>query len=149
MITDAQSLLSDAQALAATGLSTNTLDNVIAGNKISTGEKMAVVITVDVAADLASGDETYQFQLIQSANANLSSADVLLETVAAFITKAVLVKGYRLVIPIPPGLVSKRYLGLNYVLGGTTPSITVTSSVIPLSFVQDEQVYPKNFIITS
>lgn len=149
MILDAQLLLSDAQALTATALSTNTIDNTIAGNNFSTGEKMAVCFTVDVAADFTTGDETYQFQLIQSANSNLSSADVLVETTVAYITASKLVKGYRLVIPVPPELITKRYFGVNYVLAGTTPLLTVTAELVPLIFAQAEHLYPKNFTITS
>lgn len=149
MIIDAQMLLSDAQALTATAVSTNTFDAVIAGNNLSTGEKLGVCITVDVAADNTTGNETYQFQVIQSAAADLSSPDVLVETTTAYLTAAKLLKGYRLVLPIPPELVTKRYLGLQYTLGGTTPLLTVTAEIVPMSFMQAEHVYPKNFTISS
>lgn len=148
-ILDAQTLLSDAQAITATALSTNVFDQGLAGNQLSSGEPMCIQITVDVAAKLSAGNETYQFQIVQSANNDLSAADVLLETVTAFVTKAVLVKGYRLILPIPPALMNKRYLGLNYVTGGTGPTITVTAEIIPLKFAQNDLIYPKNFVITS
>lgn len=149
MILDAQMLLSDAQALTATALSTNTFDAVIAGNNLSTGEKLGICFTVDVAADFTTGDETYQFQVIQSANADLSAQDVLVETTVAYLTATKLAKGYRLVLPIPPELVTKRYLGARYVLAGTTPLLTVTAEILPMSFMQADHVYPKNFTISS
>ena len=149
-IIDAQTLLSDAQALTSgTTASSNTYDSLLAGNNIPAGEPLAVNLTVDVAASTANGNETYQIQVIQSANSDLSSPDVIVETTTAFITRAVLVQGKRLTIPIPPNMKTKRYLGVQYVLGGTSPTITVTTEIIPLKFAQNEQVYPANYKITS
>lgn len=149
MITDAQCTLSDAQALTVTAYSTNTFDTLLAGNNIAAGEPLAIMFTVDVAAKLSDADETYQFGVIQSANANLSSEDVLIQTTTAFLTKAVLVAGYKFALPIPPHSKTKRYLGVKYTLGGTNPAVTVTSSIVPLAFVQNDIVYPKNFTISS
>lgn len=148
MFLDSQLLLSDAQALTATAVSTNTIDTALATNEVGAGEPMALVFTVDVAADTASADETYQFQLIQSANANLSSQDVLLQTDTSFITRATLVAGYKVVIPIPPGMKTKRYLGARYVLGGTTPSVTVTAFIQPMSMIQMDNNYPDGITIS-
>jgi hypothetical protein len=150
MITDFQTTLSDAQALTATAVSTNTYDNgnPTPKNEIGTGEPLVLMITVDVAADTTSGDETYQFQLIQSANANLSSQDVLLQTDTSFITRATLVAGYKIEIPVPKGMVSKRYLGARYVCGGTTPTLTVTASLIPWSMTEKQVYYASGFIIS-
>lgn len=148
MIQDAQTLLSDAQALTATAVSTNTYDTGAAGNEIIAGEPLCIVFTVDVAADTASGDETYQFQAIQSANANLSSQDVLVQTDTSFITRATLIAGYKLVLAIPPGLKTKRYLGARYVLGGTTPTLTVTAALVPLNMVEVQKSYPKGYTIS-
>lgn len=149
MILDALSLLSDAQALAATGVSTNTIDlgNVTPKREVGTGEPLALVVAVDVAADAGTGDETYQFQVIQSANADLSAQDVIVQTDTALITRATLVAGYTLVLPIPPAFPTKRYLGARYVLGGTTPSITVTSFITALSMVQRFRAYASGFTV--
>ncbi|HXD72173.1 MAG TPA: hypothetical protein VN628_00480, partial [Vicinamibacterales bacterium] len=119
MILDSLLSLSDAQALSASAYSTNTIDlgNVTPKRDVGVGEALALVITVDVAADVASGDETYQFEFVQSANADLSSHDSL-EAVA--VARATLVAGYSIVIPIPSGVITKRYIGVRYTLGGTT-----------------------------
>src|SRR3990167_4171654 len=77
MFIDAQALLSDAQAVTADAASTNTYDSGAAGTDITEGEPLGIGISVDVAADFTTGDETYEFHAIQSANANLSSPDVL------------------------------------------------------------------------
>lgn len=150
MILDSQNLLSDAQAFTSSGYTTNTIDlgNVTPKNEIGTGEGLALVFTVDVAADTGSSDETYQFQLVQSANANLSSHDVLVQTDTSFITRSTLVAGYQVVLPVPPGMVSKRYLGGRLVLGGTTPSITVTGFLQPRAMVQNYKDYAKGYTIS-
>lgn len=147
MILDAQTLLSDAQAVTADAVSTNTIDlgDVTPKRDIGDGEPLALVVTVDVAADSTTGDETYSFEFIQSANANLGSADVLAaRTVAA----ADLYAGAQVVIPIPPGAITKRYIGLNYNVGGTTPTITCTSYVVPQSFVPKLKNYADGFTIS-
>lgn len=146
MLQDAQTLLSDAQALTATAVSTNTYDRAAAGNNVGPGEPLALVITVDVAADATSGDETYQFQAIQSANANLSSQDVLAATDTAFITRSTLVAGYQIVIPFPN--TTKRYLGARYVLGGTTPSVTVTCDIMPLRSIPNPANYARGYTVS-
>lgn len=150
MITDAQLLLSDAQALSATAVSTNTVDlgNVTPKNEIGAGEPMCVLIGVDVAADTADGNETYQFTLVQSANADLSSPDVLYATDTTFISRTVLVAGYTLVLPIPAKMITKRYIGVRYVLGGTTPTITVTAMYVPFNFVDTYKAYAKGYTIS-
>lgn len=146
-ILDAQTLLSDAQAITADAVSTNTYDcgATTPQRSIGAGEPLAVVVTVDVAADSTTGDETYSFEVIQSANANLSSADVLIaRTVAA----ADLTAGAQVVIPIPPGAQTKQYLGLNYNVGGTTPTITCTAYILPQNFAPQIRSYADGFTIS-
>lgn len=146
---DAEGLLSDAQALTATALSTNTYDSGAAGNEIGSGEPMCAVITVDVAAKTSDANETYRFSLVQSANADLSSSDELLTTNVTFITRAVLVAGYQIVLPLPMGMKTKRYLGTNYTLGGTNPAITVTTAFVPLRTVSKYKSYASGFSVGS
>lgn len=135
---DAFCQFSDSQAVAADAVSTNTYDTGAAANEIGTGEPLAAEIDVEVAADHTTGDETYTFELIQSANADLSAADVLASrTVAA----ANLVAGAQVIIPLPPGAKTKRYLGINYNVGGTTPSITCSAFLKPLSMIQSWKAY--------
>lgn len=147
MILDAQTLLSDAQAVTADAVSTNTIDlgDVTPKRDIGSGEPLALVFTVDVAADATTGDETYQFELIQSANANLTSADVL---AAMAVAAASLTAGAQVVLPVPPGVITKRYIGANYNVGGTTPTITVTASIVPQSFVPKIKSYADGFTIS-
>lgn len=135
MFLDAQTLLSDAQAVTADAASSNTYDTGAAGRDISQGEPLALVISVDTAADGTTTDETYAFQFIQSANADLSSPDVL---VARTIGYANLTAGSVHVIPIPPDSITKRYVGAYYDVGGTSPSVTVTAWIAPMSMIQTD-----------
>lgn len=142
---DAQTLLSDAQALTATAVSTNSYDKGAAGNDIAAGEPLGIELTVDVAADITSGNETYVFSPCDDDNAALSSAAALY---ACTLAAALLTAGAQFVLPIPKGLSTQRYLGLAYTLGGTTPTITVTASIKPLSLCEGRAVYADNVTIS-
>lgn len=144
MFVDAQQLLSDAQALTATVVSTNIID-LGSDRDIGIGEPLSVVVNVDVAADATTGDETYQFDLQTDDNSGFSSATVLLSRV---IGRTLLTAGSRHVIPVPADKSAERFLRLNYVLGGTTPTITVTSHLQPSNALQAEGVYPDDITIS-
>ncbi len=138
MILDALGLLCDAQAFTSTGgLSTNTIDlgNTTPKRQVGDGRPLAVTITVDVAADFTSVDETYDFQLIQSAADSLTTPTILARrsyiATGSFIT-SLLVAGYVIVLTLPPGLPLQRYIGLNVVMANTTPTITITAFFGPL-----------------
>lgn len=139
------------QALTATAYSTNSVDlgNVTPKRRVADGEPLAWMLTVDVAADHTSGDETYEVDVIQSANADLSSETVLAKYVILYST---LTAGAKIVLPLPPGNVgvaAARYIGLKYVLGGTTPTVTVTAELMPLSdAVEVYLAYAKGYTIS-
>lgn len=124
MFMDALGLVSDAQAVSATGFSTNTIDLTAgaAARAIGTGESVGFGLAVDVA--LAGTTPTFSVDVVQSDNANLSTPDVLSSTT---LTAAQLAAGAAHFVQVPPGQPTKRYLGLRYNLGGTTPTITVTA----------------------
>ena len=147
MLIDALLSLSDAQALSATGFSTNTVDlgAMTPVRDIGAGEPMCVSFSVDVAADAGTGDETYTFQFVQSANANLSSPDILSQVAVA---RGTLLAGYHFYLPIPVHLITKRYIGVQYTLAGTTPSITVTAQIQPMAMVQEDRTYAKGYTIS-
>src|SRR5262245_52484837 len=121
MILDALLQLSDAQAVtSADAYSSNTIDlgNVTPKNQIGDGEPMALVVTVDVAAagdgSPASMTNTFDFMVVDSPNANLSSHTVLAQR---RVTGTLLTAGAIVVVPIPPGTPTQRYLGARYELG--------------------------------
>ncbi len=145
MVFDKQNLFSDAQSLVAgagTVVSTNSIDTGAAGTIPVTngspihdvGRGQAVEVVAQITTDVTSGGAaTIQFQVITSANADLSSPTVLCETAA--IAKATLVAGYRFRIgTIPPG-VSSRYLGTQYVIG----TAAVTAGAVTAGLVLNSQ----------
>lgn len=144
MYIDSQLLFSDAQAVSADAGSTNVIDLGAAAN-VFAGEPMAVVIVVDVAADGTTTDETYEFQIETDDNAAFSSAtDVLLHSIGY----ASLTAGSKHILPIPAGATLERYIRLYYNVGGTSPSVTVTAFLQPLSMVDNYKAYADNITIS-
>lgn len=140
MIVDSKLELSDAQALTATAVSTNVLP--VSGN-IGPGEPMAVAVTVNVAADSTTGDETYQF-VLQTATDAAFTSPVNLITTEAF-AGSTLSEGKTFMVPV--GSNNLAYLRMNYVLAGTTPSITVDAHLQPQSMIDNKSDLPVNYVI--
>lgn len=119
MLTDALLQLSSAQAVTATAFSTNTIDLGVARD-IGQGEDLYVVIGVDEAAT-AAGAATVNFQIVTSANANLSSPTIIGQIDA--IAKTELTLGRKpIVIPVPSAAllaqpIGQRYFGVQYTVG--------------------------------
>lgn len=134
-------LLSDSQAVTADAKSTNTiqLDGV---QQIGRGNPMAVIMNVEVAADYTTEDETYTFAIRTSANSDMTSSTTLSSyTIAA----ADLSLGSVHVFPFP--LTNDEYIDLYYDVGGTTPTITVTSYLGTFSSANTgfDQSYPVGY----
>lgn len=143
MYIDALHLFSDSQALTATAASTNVVD--LGGdNNVGIGEPMAVVIAVEVAADDTTGDETYSVALQTDDNSSFSSATELGTATIVRGTAA----GVKFVVGVPADERAERYLRLNYTLGGTTPTVTVSAFLIPQSMVQNYVSYADGFTIS-
>lgn len=148
MILDSQLQFSDSQALTATALATNVID-LSADRAIGRGEPMAVLFNVEVAADQTTGDEDYQFDAEVASDAAITTARKLLGrrifesgTPGAPAEDAdLLVAGFQFAIPLPPtGLSeSERYLGVRYTLAGTTPTVTVSAHLVPMSMIQGDE----------
>lgn len=145
MFLDAQNLFSDAQAVTADATSTNVIDLKASSSNLGDGEPLAVLITVDVAADATTGDETYEFEVHTDGVAAMSSST---ELVARTIAASALTAGSQHVIPIPPGAAFEQFLALKYDVSGTTPTITVTAALLPLSMIQKQKAYADNIVIS-
>lgn len=144
MLIDAQLLFSDAQAVTADAVGTNVIDLSV-DRSIGNGEPMAVVFVVDVAADQTTGDEDYTFDVEYASNAAQTTGRQLIgrrvfesgTPTAPAQDADLLVAGFQFAIPIPPTRLSEseRYLGVRYDVTGTTPTITVTSFLQPMSML--------------
>ena len=143
MIVDAQNRFSDAQALTASAPSVDELDFGIARD-MGKGEPMAVIIIVEVAADTASGNETYQIDVRTDTQADMGGTPVNIAT--RIIAGADLTLGSVHVLPLP--LSNERYLDVNYTLGGTTPSVTLSAYLQPMSMIDSTVDYANGYSIT-
>lgn len=130
---DKQNELGDAQAFTTgTTVSTNAYDLGAVGHDPSIGRRLAALFVVSTAAGGTTPATSYDLQIIQSATSNLATPDVLATRnvlVAAAIADAVFE------VPLPAGVVTKRYLGVQVVTNaGTAPTISMSSYLVP----QDE-----------
>ena len=157
MFIDAQCLFSDAQAVTADAVGTNVIDLSVA-RSIGNGEPMAVVFVVDVAADQTTGDEDYTFDVEYASNAAQSTGRQLIgrrvfesgTPTAPAQDADLLVAGYTFAIPIPPPTEDEdgRYLGIRYDVTGTTPTITCTAFLQPMSMIDSAKVsYASGFTV--
>lgn len=149
MFIDALTRIWNAAVLTATANSTSSYDTGrTGGNDISVGEPLVLCLVVTSAAKVSSTDETYQFNILQSAAAALTSPDTLL-SIAFTNAQAgtLLAAGAVLGIPIPIGSITKRYLGASTTIAGTSPTVTVTAWFCPASMVQKNVTFPTNITI--
>jgi len=138
---DFQQRVSTAQAISTVGnnFSTDVID-LLSDRDIGVGEPMAFVINFNVA--LAGTTPTFKASIQTDDNSGFSSAATLIEGQSLSAAAA----GTQLVIPVPD--TNERYIRLNYVLGGTTPTATVTADLRPMSMIQNARVYPDGFTIS-
>lgn len=157
MFLDAYNQFSDSQAITADAVGTNVIDLSV-DRSIGNGEPMAVMFSVEVAADQTTGDEDYTFEVEYASNAGQSTGRQLIgrrvfesgTPTAPAQDADLLVAGFIFYIPIPPTALSEseRYLGIRYDVTGTTPSITVSAHLVPLSFAQASATYPDGITIS-
>lgn len=149
MFVDANCVFSDAQAITADAVGTNVIDLSVA-RSIGNGEPMAVVFVVDVAADQTTGDEDYTFEVEYASNAAQTTGRKLIgrrafesgTPTAPAQDADLLVAGFSFAIPIPATAASEdeRYLGIRYDVTGTTPTITCTAFLQPMSMIDSAKV---------
>lgn len=143
MYIDKENRYSNAQALTGSAASTDIIDHGSDRN-IGIGEPMALLITVNVALDRTTGDETYAAQLQTDDNSSFSSP----ASVGASISMTTYAAGSKYVRVLPPDTSTERFTRVNYTLGGTTPLGTLTADLVPLKLLQNDGVFPKGYTIS-
>ena len=126
MITDKLLRVSEDQAITTTAFSTDTID---LGTARDIGEGTALYMNFAVTTALANGTSV-KFEVVTSANANLSSPTVIGSSDA--ILTAALTVGKNVVVRINPDIAGKgkRYLGARYVVSGTMNAGKVTADIV-------------------
>lgn len=149
-LVDLQNLIWSSKALTATALSDNSIDSGGALLDPSVGEPMCFVISVEVAAKVSGGTETYEFDLVQSSTEDLAtSADILCAVpFTNGLAASRLTAGAQVVLPIPPGSITKQYYGISFV-GANTPTITVSARLCAVKDVAVQKYFPKAYTVTS
>jgi hypothetical protein len=151
MILDKLAELSNAQAVTSADAYSDysfDLGNITPKHRIGTGTPLSVVfvVTTAAAADGGSFTDTFDFIVVASANANLSSH---VELIKRRIPGASLVAGFTFDVPIPQGMqsaVALRYLGARYELG-TDDTISVSAYIVPTEHVGAWMTYAKGYSI--
>jgi len=132
MITDAQLLFSNAQAVTVSAASTNIVDQGVAGNALGGGAEPYVIAQIDEAFTQA-GALNVTFDLQTATDAAFTSPVTLASSGA--IAKASLTIGARpLRVRIPPGAL--RYLRMYYTASDTASAGKVTAFITPETSVQ-------------
>ena len=126
MITDKLLRVSEDQAVTSTAVSTDTIDLVVARDM---GEGTPLYMNFAVTTAMTGGT-SIKFEVITSANANLSSPTVIGSSDA--ITTANLTLGKNVVVRLNPEIAGKgqRYLGARYTVSGTYNGGKITADIV-------------------
>ena len=161
MITDQLLRLSEDQAVTASAYSTNTIDlgqedvvnplaspptKVTRTRDIGEGRELYMVFTVtETFATLTS----LAFEIVQSANANLSSHTTLASTGAIATPATNLAAGKQFVLKIPPQIASQgvRYLGARYTVAGSNATAGKVTADIVLDIQDGKKFYDSGFTV--
>ncbi len=148
MFLDAQNRVWSSAALTTTAVSTNTIDcaapftSTVTTPDPSGGEPLALFVNVETAGGHA-GTETYEFQVINASASDLTTGQLVLATTGTIATADVAVKlaaGATVVLPIPPGTISLRYLGAK-IVSANSAAVTVSGYILPLAEAEVRKGY--------
>ena len=143
MITDKLLRVSEDQAVTSSAYSTNTVDLSVARD---VGEGTALYMNFALTEAFANGTNI-TFQVVTSANANLSSHDVIGSS--ATIATSGLTLGKNVVVRINPDIAGKgkRYLGARYVVTGTMNAGKVTADIVE-TIGDGQKYYASGFTVS-
>ena len=142
MITDKLLRVSEAQAVTTTAVSTNTIDLGVARDM---GEGKELFMNFAVGTTFVGGT-SIKFEVVSSANANLSSPTVIGSSDA--IVTASLAAGKNVAVALNPQIAStgQQYLGARYTVVGTMTAGAVTADIVET--VQDgKKFYASGFTV--
>jgi hypothetical protein len=139
---DVLEMYSEAQSLTGTAASTDHKDNLLA-RQFGIGTPLEWIVSTDVASDDTTGNETY-VATFQTASDDAFTSPVTHATITITGGDAVNTV-YRQT--LPQDTTYLRYSRVYYTLGGTTPSVTLTSYVMPLGAVPARYEYASAYTV--
>jgi hypothetical protein len=147
MILDYQTRLATALAFTDADVITTysyDLGDVTPKRRIGAGTPLAMVFTITTAAagDSASQTDANIFEIIESTAADLGTAATVIQS--RTVAGALLTAGAMVVVNIPPGMGTKRYIGGRITMG-TGDTLSANVDLIPLSHVQDFIAYNNGY----
>ena len=155
MYIDSQDRLWNSAALTTTAVSTNAYDCHAIFRTSATqpdptaGALLCLAVNIETAGAHA-GTETYEYQVINASATDLTTGQIVLATTGTSATADVAVKraaGVLLVLPIPPGVVTLRYLGAK-IVSANSAAVTVSGEIRPVNMLQEVKYYPSGFVVT-
>jgi hypothetical protein len=139
MSVDARLLVSAAQAVTTTAVSTDAIPLEVAGLELAAGEPLGFAFHINVAA-LVAGTESYTFELLSAEASNLTSNVTVLAS-RAFTTAqaAALTAGKKFFIGLPVGLIpaAATHIGVRYTTANSA-GVTVTAYLTPQQSFDDQ-----------
>jgi hypothetical protein len=144
MILDEQLRISSAQVATTntTTVTTNAYDTGLVGRRVGTGEPLVVVFFVEAITAAA---DTFSFEAISATDAALTGTVTRLALRGPFAAATIPI-GTAVVIDIPPGMATQRYIGGRYTLGAAD-ALTASAFVMPRSFLTNLAYFASGFTI--
>lgn len=138
--------MSKAAITTAAVVSADTFDIGAVNSDVSIGELMAGKFVVTTAAAGTALATSYLFEVITSAAANLSSPTVVASSGAVLTAGGRLAVDREVIVPIPQGSITQRYLGFRVTpTGGTAPTLSVSAHYVPLKDIPTYKPFPKAY----
>ena len=136
---DIENQLSVAQAFTGSAaVSTHSYEKQTAAQDISVGRRMALIVLPTVSAGAGS---THTLEVIQADNAALTSNVESLASVS--VLAANLQAGDAIEVPIPQGVMTKKYLGFRNTATGGTTTVTLDVYLVPQDEIPHFKTFPK------
>lgn len=136
---DLENQLSEAQTFTGGAtVSTHSYAKQTAAQDLSIGRRMALLVMPTVNAGAGS---THTLEAIQADDAALTSGVQVLSAVTKLAVD--LVKGKEVEVPIPQGVMTKKFLGFRHTATGGTTTVTLDVYLVPQDEIAQYKSFPK------
>lgn len=135
---DIENQLCRAQAFTATAVSDYAFEKQTAAQDLSIGRRMAGLVCPKVAAGAGS---THVLAMIQADDKDLTTNVEVLGSVT--VLAAALVPGVEIEIPIPQGVMTRKYIGFRDTISGGTETVTLDVYLVPQDEIAKYKSFPK------